>query len=138
MKIEVFEIASKEDKIYQELLEQYKTNPEVQELLDEYIIPSELIWAGDFRLITILNRVIDWDNFKVYLVKDVDNDTFVWVIGKFEKENDIDKHSVLIDEIMDEEDITMYPLLKKQSKKLQLAIRKALIEKGLMKEPNAK
>ena len=33
MKIEVFEIVSKEDKVYQELLEQYKTNPKVQALL---------------------------------------------------------------------------------------------------------
>jgi hypothetical protein len=49
------------------------------------------------------------------LVKDVDNDTFVWVIGKF----------------ADDEEITMYPLLKKQPKKLQLEIRRTLIEKGL-------
>jgi hypothetical protein len=39
MKIEVFEIASKEDKIFQELLEQYKTNLEVKALLDEFIHP---------------------------------------------------------------------------------------------------
>ncbi len=121
MKIEVFEITSKEDKIYQELLEQYKTNPEVQGLLNRYIIPEELVLAGDFRLITMMNRVIDWDNVKVYLVKDVDNDTFLWAIGKFE----------------DKEGINMYPLLKKQPKKLQLAIRKALIEKGLMKAANS-
>jgi hypothetical protein len=121
MKIEVFEITSKEDKVYQELLEQYKTNPELRGLLNEYIIPEELVLMGDFRLITMINRVIDWDIMKVYLVKDVDNGTFVWVIGKPEKE---------------EEGITMYPLLKKQSKELQLAIRKVLIEKGLMKKLN--
>jgi hypothetical protein len=122
MKIEVFEITSKEDKIYQELLEQYKTNLELQGLLNKFIIPEELVMMGDFRLITMINRVIDWDIMKVYLVKDVDNDTFVWVIGKSE----------------DKEGINMYPLLKEQSKELQLAIRKALIEKGLMKELNAK
>jgi len=120
MKIEVFEITSKEDKIYQELLEQYKTNPELQGLLNKFIVPEELVLMGDFRLITMINRVIDWDIMKVYLVKDVDNDTFVWVIGKSEKE----------------EGINMYPLLKEQSEELQLAIRKALIEKGLMKELN--
>ena len=122
MKIEVFEIASKEDKVYQKLLEQYKTNPEVQELLNEFIIPEELVWAGDFSLITMLNRAINMDSIKTYLVKDTDNDTFVWAIGKFE----------------DDEKIMMYPLLKKQPKKLQLAIRSALIEKGLLKETKAK
>jgi len=120
MKIEVFEIASKEDKIYLELLEQYKTNPELQGLLNRFIIPEELVLAGDFSLITMLNQVIDWNNIKVYLVKDVDNDTFLWVIGKFD----------------DEEGLNMYPLLKEQSEELQLAIRKALVEKGLMKELN--
>ena len=120
MKIEVFEITSKEDNIYQELLEQYKTNPELQELLNKFIIPEELVLMGDFRLITMINQVIDWDIMKVYLVKEVDNDTFVWVIGKSEKE----------------EGINMYSLLKEQSEELQLAIRKALIEKGLMKELN--
>ncbi|MDR2446187.1 MAG: hypothetical protein LBD58_02675 [Treponema sp.] len=116
MKIEVFEIASKKDKVYRDLLEQYKTNPEVQALLHESIISSEMIWAGDFRLITTLNRAIDMDSVKVYLVKDVDNDIFVWVIGKF---------------IYDGE-ITMYPLLKEQSKDIQLEIRGVLIEKGLL------
>jgi hypothetical protein len=118
MKIEVFEITSKEDKIFLELLEQYKTNPELQGLLNRYIIPEELVLAGDFRLITMIKEVIDWNIMKVYLVKDVDNNTFVWVIGKSEKE----------------EGIHMYPLLKEQSEELQLAIRKSLIEKGLMKE----
>jgi hypothetical protein len=122
MKIEVFEIASKEDKVYQELLEQYKANPEVQELLDESILPFETILAGNLRLITMLNSAIDMDGIKVYLVKDVDNDIFVWVIGKF----------------VDDGEIIMYPLLKEQSKYLQLEIRSVLIEKGLMKEPNAK
>ncbi len=120
MKIEVFEIESKENYIYQELLEQYKTNPEVEGLLNKFIIPEELVLAGDFRLITMLNQEIDLNIMKVYLVKDVDNDTFLWVIGKSESE----------------EGIHMYPLLKEQSKELQLAIRKALIEKGLMKELN--
>jgi hypothetical protein len=110
----------------------------VRGLLNEFIIPSELVLAGDFRLITMLNQAIDWDNIRVYLVKDLDNDTFVWVIGKFEKEKDSDNYSALIDQVMDEEDIIMYPLLKKQSKELQLAIRRALIEKGLIKEPKAK
>ena len=118
MKIEVFEITSKEDKVYLELLEQYKTNPELQSLLSKFIIPEKLVLMGDFRLITMIDTVIDWDNIKVYLVKDVDNDTFLWAIGKFDNS----------------EGINMYPLLKKQPKKLQLAIRKALIEKGLMKE----
>ena len=137
MKIEVFEIKSKEDKVYQELLEQYKINPELQGLLNEEIIPSELIIMGDFRLITMIEQVIEFfNNIKVYLVKDVDNDTFVWVIGKFEKEIPSDNHSALINMVMDEKDITMYPLLRKQSKKVQLAIRKALIEKGLFKEIN--
>jgi hypothetical protein len=122
MKIEVFEIASKEDKVYQELLEQYKTNPELQALLGESIIPSEMVWAGDFRLIKMLNRAIDMNNIKVYLVKDVDDDTFVWVIGKF----------------VDNGKITMYPLLKEQSKYLQLEIQSVLIEKGLIKESNVK
>ena len=117
MKIEVFKIVSKEDKVYQELLDQYKTNPEVQALLCKTIIPSELILTGDFRLITMLNRIIGMDTIEVYLVKDVDNDTFVWVIGKF----------------VDDGRIHMYPLLKEQSKSLQLEIRKVLIEKGLMK-----
>jgi hypothetical protein len=118
MKIEVFEIASKEDKVYRELLEQYKTNPELQALLHEFIIPSEMVWAGDFRLITMLNYAIDMDNIKVYLVKDVDDGIFVWVIGKF----------------VDSGKITMYPLLKEQSKHLQLEIRSVLIEKNLIKE----
>jgi len=120
MKIEVFEITSKEDKIFQELLEQYKTNPELQGFLNKFIIPEELVMAGDFRLISMMKEAIDWDFIKVYLVKDVDNDTFLWVIGKDE----------------DKEKINMYPLLKEQSEELQLAIRKALVEKGLMKELN--
>ena len=53
MKIEVFEIASKEDKIYLELLEQYKINPELQGLLNKFIIPEELVLMGDFSLITM-------------------------------------------------------------------------------------
>jgi hypothetical protein len=65
MSIEVFEIASKEDKVYQELLNQYKTDPEVRALLHETIIPSEMIWAGDLRPITMLNRAIDMDNIKI-------------------------------------------------------------------------
>jgi hypothetical protein len=117
MKIEVFEIASKEDKVYGELLEQYKTNPEVQALLQESIIPSELILAGDFSLIAMLNSSIDMDSIKVYLVKDIDNNTFVWIIGKF----------------INDGEFTMFPLLKEQSEELQLEIRRVLIEKGLVK-----
>ena len=122
MKIEVFEIVSTEDNVYQDLLEQYKTNIELKELLDEFIFPSEMIMAGDFRLITMLKYAINLENIKAYLVKDVDNNTFVWVIGKF----------------LDNEEISMYPLLKEQSKELQLEIRRVLIENGLVKEPNSK
>jgi hypothetical protein len=118
MKIEVFEIVSKEDKIYQELLEEYKTNPELKKLLDKTILPSEMVLAGDFRLIATMNYAIDMDSIKVYLVKDVHDDIFLWVIGKF----------------VEDGQITMFPLLEKQSKDLQLAIRNALIEKGLMKK----
>jgi hypothetical protein len=97
----------------------------VQALLHETMIPSELILAGDLRLITMLKEaidVIDTGAIKIYLVKDVDNDTFVWVIGKF----------------VDTGKISMYPLLKEQSKELQLEIRSVLNENGLMKEPIAK
>jgi hypothetical protein len=118
MKIEVFEIISKDDKIYQELLEQYKNNHEVRELLNVFIIPPAIVCAGDFRLITMMNRVIGSNGIKVYLVKDIDNDTFVWVVGKF----------------VDDGKISMYPLLKEQSKTLQLEVQKKIIEKGLMKE----
>ena len=118
MKIEIFEITSKKDKIYLELLEQYKTNLELQALLDDSIIHYEKILAGDFRLITMMNRVIDMDGIRVYLVKNIDNDTFVWVIGKFDSD----------------EKINMYPLLREQSKELQLAIRRVLIEKNLIKK----
>jgi hypothetical protein len=64
-----------------------------------------------------LNYAIDMDGIKVYLVKDVDNDNFLWLIGKYINDNEID----------------MFPLLKEQSKELQLEIRKVLIEKGLLK-----
>jgi hypothetical protein len=123
MKIEVFEIKSKEDKIYQELLEQYKTNSELRALLNEFILSPKIVLAGDLRLIKMMEYAINVDSIEVYLVKNVDNDTFVWAIGK---------HLSVFD--IDDWHITMYPLLKKQSKALQLAIRKALIEKGLMKE----
>ena len=118
MEIKVFEIMSKEDKIYQELLEQHKTNLELQLLLHESIISSEMIWSGDFRLITMLNRAIDIDDIKVYLVKDIANDIFLWVIGKF----------------ADDGKISMYPLLKVQPKDLQLEIRKVLIDSGIVNE----
>jgi hypothetical protein len=62
------------------------------------------------------------DGIKVYLVKDVDNDVFLWAIGKF----------------VDSGEISMHPLLKEQSEELQLEIRNALIEKNLMREPDAK
>ena len=45
MKIQVFEIITEEDKVYQELLEQYKTNSEVNLKLNECIINSELVLA---------------------------------------------------------------------------------------------
>ena len=118
MKIEVFKIESKEDEIYQELLEQYKTNPEVNELLNKPIISSELILAGDFRLIKMLNHAIKMDSINVYLVKDIDSNTFLWVIGKY----------------IDSGKLNMFPLLKEQPKKLQLEIRKALKKKGVMKK----
>ena len=38
MKIDVFEVVSEEDQVYQELLEQYKNNPKVQALLNKTII----------------------------------------------------------------------------------------------------
>jgi len=117
MRIEVIEVKTKEDKIYLELLEQYRINQEVQSLMNEDIFPSELILMGDFRLIKMLDFAIMADDIKVYLVKEVDNDIFAWVIGKF----------------LSDEKIQMYPLLKEQSKELQLEIRRALIEKGLFK-----
>ena len=120
MKIEVFEITSEEDEVYLELLEQYKSNPEVKMLLDEFYIESELILAGDFRLITMLKYAIKLDNIKVYLVKDVVNGIFLWLIGRF----------------LDKETISLRPLLKEQSEELQLEIRRVLIEKGLFIEKN--
>ena len=119
MRIEIFEIMSIEDIVYQELLEQYKTNPELRALLNELYIDSDMILAGDFRFITMMDRAIGIDNIKVYLVKDVDDGLFLWVIGKF----------------MDEEGkIIMHPLLKEQSEYLQLEIKSALVEKGLIKK----
>ena len=117
MKIEVFEVVSKEDKVYQELLEQYKNNSEVQALLNKTIIPSKMIMMGDFRIITMMKHAIEMNILKVYLVKNIDDNVFLWVIGK-----DADDAKIKY----------MYPLLRKQSKKLQLEIRKVLIEKGWM------
>jgi len=122
MKIKIFEIRTKKDKVYLELLEQYKTNSEVQTLLDESIIDSEMVLMGDLRLITTINHAIDMDDIKVYLIKDVDNDTFVWAIGKF----------------ISDGNIIPFPLLKNQSKELQLAIRSALSKKGLIIESVSK
>ena len=122
MKIEVFEITSKEDKVYLELLEQYRTNPEVQELMDETIISGKIIIFGDFRLVTMFNYAIEIESIRVYLVKNVDKNIFLWAIGKH----------------VEDGKLSMHPLLKKQSKKLQLAIRKTLIEKGLMVEKKIK
>ena len=118
MKIKIFEIRTKKDKVYLELLEKYKTNSEVQTLLDESIIDPGMILMGDLRLIKMIKLAIDIDDIKVYLVKDVDNDTFVWVIGKF----------------ISDGNIIPFPLLKNQSKELQLAIRSALSKKGLIIE----
>ena len=120
MEIKVFKITSKKDIVYQELLEQYETNPELQSLLDEPVFPSEIIYSGDFRLITMIDQLIDKEYIKIYLVKDVSNDLFLWVIGK----------------VLDYEYTTTYPLLKKQPKKLQLEIKRVLIENGLMIEGN--
>ena len=113
-KIDIFKITSKEDKIYQELLEQYKTNPELQELLGKTIIPSELIMMGDFRIITTMRYAINMEGIKVYLVKDVDDDIFLWVIGKS----------------VEDGEITMYPLLKKQSKNYSWLYERLLLKKG--------
>ena len=118
MKIEIFEVVSIEDDIYQELLEQYKTNTDLKELLDEFIFSSEMIMAGDFRLITMLKYAVNSKNIDVYLIKDVDTNIFVWVIGKF----------------LNDENISMYPLSKGQSEELQLEIRKVLAENGLLRE----
>ncbi|MCL2128745.1 MAG: hypothetical protein FWH35_00130 [Treponema sp.] len=121
MKIKVFEIASVEDNVYNELLEQYKTNPKLKKLLNKFIFKSNMIWSGDLRLITMLKFAINSKNIKAYLVKDVETNTFLWAIGKF----------------LYNEKISMYPLLKRQSKKLQLEIRRVLIENGLLKESNS-
>lgn len=125
MKIEIYEIESEENKVYLELLERYKTDKELQTLLNVDVFSREMMLMGDGRLIATIKRVINYfDNIKVYLVKDTDKDTFLWVIGQFLKNEEFE---------IDEE-ITMFPLKKKQSKKLQLEIRKCLIEKGLIKE----
>ena len=118
MRIEVFEIMSANDKVYLELLEQYKTNLEVKAFLDESIIPSGLVLMGNFSLKRMIKQAIDMNIAKVHLVKDIDNNTFLWVVGKF----------------VDNGEISMYPLLKEQPKELQLAIRSALVEKGLFKK----
>jgi hypothetical protein len=128
MKIKVFEITSKEDKVYQELLEQYNTNSEVQSLLDESILSEEMGEVeGDFRIIALLNQIIAPGYsglLKAYLVKDVDNDIFV--LGIFGDKDDYD-----------EEGTMTYSLIKKVSKELWLAVEKALIENNLMKEADA-
>ena len=64
----------------------------------------------------MIKFAITVDKIKIYLVKNADNDTFLWVIGKF----------------LDTGKIRMFSLLKKQSKDLQLEIRKVLIEEGLI------
>jgi hypothetical protein len=121
MKIEIYEITSEEDKVYQELLEQYKTNPELKALLDEQILPFRIVLMGDVRLIKILKFAIKIPSIKVYLVKDIDSDIFLWVIGIFNKFDGNEK-------------ISMYPLLEKQSKELQLEIKDAIIKKGLINQ----
>jgi hypothetical protein len=104
----------------------------VQALLHESIVPSEGILAGDFRLITMLDQAIDMDSIKIYLAKDIDNDTFVWVIGKFVDSEKISMFPFLKGKFLDSGKITMFPLLKEQSEDLQLEIRSVLIEKGLI------
>ena len=67
MKIEVFEITSHEDKVFQELLAQYETNPELRELLDKQLISGSFVLAGDFSLIKMMSRAIEIDELiKVY------------------------------------------------------------------------
>lgn len=117
MKIKVFKVMAEEDKIYQELMEQYKINPEVKTLLDKPIINPELIWAGDFSLKKMLKDAINGNIYQVYFVKDIENNIFLWVIG-----------------ISYDESIKMYPLLEEQSKELQLEIRRVLIEEGIFKK----
>ena len=118
MKIEVFEISTKEDKIYIELKEQYKSNPEIKILLDEFIFDHGAILAGDFRLIKMIDFAINTSAIIVYLVKDTDNNKFVWVIGKH----------------LSDGKLSMYPLLKEQSEELQLEIKRVLFEKGIFDE----
>jgi len=81
-----------------------------------------MILAGDFRLITMMKYAINMDNIKVYLIKNTSENVFLWVIGKF----------------LDEDKINMYPLLKEQSKELQLEIQKILVENCLLKEAKEK
>ena len=81
-----------------------------------------MILAGDFRLITMMKYAINMDNIKVYLIKNTSENVFLWVIGK----------------ILDEDKINMYPLLKEQSKELQLEIQKILVENCLLKEAKEK
>ena len=118
MNIKIFEIVSIEDNVYKELLEQYKTNVNLKDLLDEFIFSSEMVFAGDFKLGTMLKYAINSKKIEVFLVKDVDTDIFLWVIGKF----------------LNDEKISMYPLLKYQSKELQFEIRRVLVENILLKE----
>jgi len=122
MKIKIYEIKSIKNKVYLDLLEKHKTNSEVQTLLNETIIDQELVLMGDLRLITAINHAVNLKGIKVFLVKDIDSDTFLWAVGKF-----------LING-----NIAMYPLLKEQPEELQLAIRSALIKKGLLKKPELK
>jgi len=126
MKIEVFEVNSKEDKVYLELLEQYKNNPETKELLDEFVIPTELVLMGDFSLLAMMGYGIQMDSMKIYLVKDIDAGTFLLVLGVVIKDNGIN----------DKGKIYLYPLVKEISKEQQLAARSALIENGIFNKPD--
>ena len=96
MNIEVFEIASTEDNIYQELLKQYEINAELEEMLDRYVYPVESILMGDLRLITVLDDAVNGDGIKVYLLKDIDTNIFICLIGH----------------ILDSGKKAVYPLLK--------------------------
>jgi len=118
MKIEVFEITSKEDATYKELMAQYKSNTELQELLDEPIISGS--FAGYFSLSAMINMAIEMEHINLYLLKDVDDDIFVWVAGKNVKRGKLD----------------MYPLLKEQSDEMKEEIRDVLFREGVYDKSN--
>lgn len=108
MKIKVFEIKSKKNRIYKELMEQYKVNSEIKELLHEKI--------GRVRLISALPLSISLKDIKVYLIKDIDSNKYLWVVGKLE-------HN---------EEIIIFPLLKDISEEIRLEVRRILSKMGFL------